>query len=60
MATRKTMTKRKTSKAKKSELNETPKAVKLIRYKARGKYRVVDGPSQTMIEPSSQEVRTED
>lgn len=29
-------------------------------YKARGKYRIVDGPSQLNIEPSSQEVRTED
>jgi len=31
-----------------------------IRYKARGRYRIVDGPSQLMIDPSSQEVRTED
>lgn len=30
------------------------------RYKARGKYRVVDGVSQFMIEPSSPEIRSED
>lgn len=29
-------------------------------YRARGRYKIVDGYSQTMIEPSSQEVRTED
>ena len=29
-------------------------------YKARGKYRIVDGASKTMIEPSSPETRTED
>ena len=29
-------------------------------FKARGRYKIVDGPSQTMIEPSSAEVRTED
>lgn len=30
------------------------------RYKARGRYKIVDGPSQSMIEPSSTETRTED
>lgn len=29
-------------------------------YKARGIYKIVDGPSQTMIEPSTTETRTED
>ena len=32
----------------------------IVKYKARGRYKIVDGYSQTMIEPSSQEVRTED
>lgn len=31
-----------------------------VKYKARGRYKIVDGLSQTMIEPSSPEVRTED
>lgn len=43
------------------EVPERPVAKRpTMRFKARGKYRVVDGYSQTMIEPSSQEVRTED
>lgn len=46
----------------KSGLVETPKnqPVRFVKYRARGKYRVVDVPSQMMIEPSSPEVRTED
>lgn len=45
----------------KSGLVESPKSSHPIKlYKARGKYRVVDGLSQTMIEPSSAETRTED
>lgn len=46
----------------KSGLVETPKnqQVRFVKYRARGKYRVVDVPSQMMIEPSSPEVRTED
>ena len=39
---------------------EQKAVVKPILYKARGRYRIVDGPSQFMIEPSRQEVRTED
>lgn len=35
-------------------------AVKPIVIKARGKYRIVDGPSQLMIEPSSADNRRED
>lgn len=31
-----------------------------VRFKARGKYKIVDGIGQTMIEPSSTETRTED
>lgn len=49
--------KQKRTRAKKSS---TPTAVKMMKYKARGRYRIVDGPSQLMIGPSSQEVRTED
>lgn len=46
----------------KSGLIETPKnqPVKFVRYKARGRYRVVDGTSQMTIEPSSPETRGED
>lgn len=47
----------------KSGLVETPArkfAVKPIRYKARGKYKIVDGVSQLMIEPSTPENRSED
>lgn len=54
--------KKKTVKASsKRTKKSTAKAVLVpIKYKARGRYRIVDGPSQTMIEPSSQETRTED
>ena len=44
----------------KSGLVEEPINRPSVRYKARGKYRVVDGASKMMIEPSSPEVRTED
>lgn len=45
----------------KSGLVETPdRPVMVKRYKARGKYRVVDGTAQFMVEPSSPEVRSED
>lgn len=48
--------------AMKSGIVETPmnQPVKVVKYKARGKYRIVDGASQFMIEPSSPELRTED
>lgn len=54
MATRKTTTTKKQTKGSKV------KSARPIVVKARGRYKIVDGPSQTMIEPSSQEVRTED
>ena len=36
------------------------RAVRPIVFKARGKYKIVDGIAQTSIEPSSAETRTED
>lgn len=65
MTTTRTNTKsaRKTKKPMmKSGLVETPmnQPVKFVRYKARGRYKIVDGASQMMIEPSSPEIRTED
>lgn len=46
----------------KSGLVEEPVQRKMMpmRFKARGKYKIVDGIAQTMIEPSSTETRTED
>lgn len=46
----------------KSGLVEEPvrKTYKPVLVKARGKYRIVDGTSQFMIEPSSPETRKED
>lgn len=57
MATRKNI--RRKNPTMKSGLVEEPKR-NPVRYKARGRYKIVDGVSQLMIEPSSQEVRTED
>jgi hypothetical protein len=50
-------TKKKAATTKKTK---TVKSIVPVIYKARGRYKIVDGPSQLMIEPSSQEVRTED
>ena len=46
----------------KSGLVEEPvrKTYKPVLVKARGKYRIVDGTSQFMIEPSSPETRKEE
>lgn len=46
----------------KSGIVETPmnQPVKVVKYKARGRYKIVDGVSQFMIEPSSPEIRSED
>ena len=46
----------------KSGLVETPmnQPLRVVRYKARGRYKIVDGNTQLMIEPSSAEVRSED
>lgn len=58
------MDSKKTTKAKTTRRVKTssPKSTKPVRvmYKARGKYKIVDGIGQTMIEPSSTETRTED
>ena len=62
MATKKTTAKRTSKKANpimKSGIVE-PQRKRIVSYKARGKYRVVDGASKMMIEPSSPEIRTED
>lgn len=52
--------KKTTTKTKAVKQTKKAQPVKVIRYKARGKYRVVDGIGQTMIEPSSPENRSED
>ena len=52
--------KKTTTKTKAAKQTKKAQPVKVIRYKARGKYRVVDGIGQTMIEPSSPENRSED
>ena len=52
--------KKTTTKTKAVKQTKKSQPVKVIRYKARGKYRVVDGIGQTMIEPSSPENRSED
>lgn len=46
----------------KSGLVETPmnQPLRVVKYKARGRYKIVDGTTQFMIEPSSPEVRSED
>ena len=48
------------TKKKATRTKKTVKSILPVIYRARGKYRIVDGPSQLMIEPSSQETRTED
>lgn len=42
------------------EQSENKRAVRPVIFKARGKYKIVDGIAQTSIEPSSAETRTED
>ena len=58
MATRKT--KAENVGVKKTVSKSKAVIVRPVLYKARGKYKIVDGYSQTMVEPSSQETRTED
>lgn len=57
-------TRKKTRNIMKSGLVEEPPRKLAIhrpsRFKARGRYKIVDGTSQFMIEPSSPETRSED
>lgn len=55
----KKITKAKTTRRAKTSSPKSTKPVRVM-YKARGKYKIVDGIGQTMIEPSSTETRTED
>lgn len=60
----KTTTKPKRARANVAKPDKSNKAVakpmKVVKYKARGKYKIVDGVGQTSIEPSCAEYRTED
>lgn len=60
----KTTTRTKKARANVAKHSKTNKAVakpvKVVKYKARGKYKIVDGVGQTSIEPSCAEYRTED
>ena len=62
MATKKNYSTKKgmATKNKSGLVETTHKGSGLVRYKARGRYKIVDGLSQLMIEPSSPEVMTED
>ena len=50
---------RKAKKILKSGLVDVPERP-ILRFKGRGKYKIVDGPTQSIIEPSTPECRTED
>jgi len=62
MATRKNYSTKKgmATKNKSGVVESSHKGSGLVRFKARGRYKIVDGTSQMMIEPSSAETRTED
>jgi len=54
------MTTKKKATTTKTRAKKVVKSIVPVVYKARGRYKIVDGLSQTMIEPSSTETRTED